>query len=209
VTRHLRRKPIRIVLVDDHELVRAGLRSLLQGLAGIEIVAEATNGREAISVCKALRPDLVLMDIIMPELNGLDATAQLAAISPETRTIMLTMSKNEGHVRQALQCGAVGYVLKTISAAELELAIRAVARGEQYFSPAIRKYLNQQRVRGEFVSSFDHLTARQREVLQLIAEGDTTKEMSRKLGVSVKTVEMHRSHLMTALEIRDVAGLVR
>ena len=121
-------KPIRVLLADDHALFRAGIRSLMQTLDGIEIVAEASNGREALDLCKTHRPDVVLMDIIMPQLNGLDATARLAAISPQTRTIILSMNANEEYVLQALRCGAAGYLLKNISPWELEQAIRAVAR---------------------------------------------------------------------------------
>src|SRR5437016_6148794 len=130
-------RPIRVLLADDHGLFRAGIRSLMKTLDGIEIVAEASNGRQALDLCKTHQPDVVLMDIIMPQLNGLDATARLAAISPQTRTIILSMNANEEYVLQALRCGAAGYLPKTISPSELEQAIRAVARGETYLSPAI------------------------------------------------------------------------
>jgi DNA-binding NarL/FixJ family response regulator len=205
-------KLIRVLLADDHELFRAGIRSLMQNLEGIQIVAEANNGREALSLCEAHRPNVVLMDINMPELNGLDATARLAAILPESRVIMLTMLDNEECVRQALQCGAVGYLPKNISPSELEQAIRAVARGETYLSPSISQHMIAScRLRrgGEPSSRFERLTPRQREVLQLIAEGNRSKEIARKLSVRVKTVELYRSQLMTALDIHDVAGLVR
>ena len=195
-------KPIRVLLADDHALFRAGIRSLMQTLDGIEIVAEASNGREALDLCKTHRPDVVLMDIMMPQLNGLDATARLAAISPQTRTIILSMNANEEYVLQALRCGAAGYLLKNISPSELEQAIRAVARGETYLSPAISKHVIAaylERVGGEPIGPFERLTPRQREVLQLVAEGNTTKEIARKLDLSVKTVEMHRSQLMAAL----------
>jgi DNA-binding NarL/FixJ family response regulator len=204
--------PIRVMLVDDHALFRAGIRSLLRDLDGIEVVAEASNGREAVDICKADCADVVLMDIVMPGLNGLDATARLAAISPETRTIILSMNNNEEYVLQSLRSGAAGYVLKNISPWELEQAIRSVARGERYLSPAISEqmipaYL--ERVRGEATGPFDRLTPRQREVLHLVAEGDSTKNIARKLGLSLKTVETHRSQLMAALDIHDIAGLVR
>jgi DNA-binding NarL/FixJ family response regulator len=205
-------KLIRVLLADDHELFRAGIRSLMQNLEGIQIVAEANNGREALSLCEAHRPNVVLMDIMMPELNGLDATARLAAILPESRVIMLTIRDNEECVRQALQCGAAGYLPKNISPSELEQAIRAVARGETYLSQSISKHMiasYRQRGGGEPSSRFERLTPRQREVLRLIAEGNRSKEIARKLSVRVKTVEMYRSQLMRALDIHDVAGLVR
>jgi DNA-binding NarL/FixJ family response regulator len=203
---------IRVLIADDHELFRAGVRCLVQDLDGIEIVAEARNGREALDLCKTHHPDVVLMDIIMPELNGLDATARLAALSPQTRTIILSMSASEEYILQGLRCGAAGYLLKNISPSELEQAIRAVARGETILSPAISKHVRAaylQRVVGETISLFDRLTPRQREVLQLVAEGDSTKEIARKLELSVKTVDMHRGQLMAALDIHDIAGLVR
>ena len=198
-------------MADDHDLFRAGIRSLLQALAGIEVVAEAGDGREALRLCQAHHPDVVLMDIMMPELNGLDAAARLAAISPSTRTIILSMNAHEEYVLQALRAGAAGYLLKNISPTEFEQAIRAVARGETYLSPAISKHVIAaylQRVGGEG-SSLERLTPRQREVLQLIAEGNTTKAIARKLGLGAKTVEMHRTQLMDALDIHDIAGLVR
>jgi DNA-binding NarL/FixJ family response regulator len=204
-------KTIRILLADDHDLFRAGIRALLDNLDGIEVVAEAGNGREALRLCQAHHPDVALMDIMMPELNGLDATARLAAISPGTRTIILSMNAHEEYVLQALRAGAVGYLLKNISPRELEQAIRTVVRGETYLSPAISKHLIAaylQRVGGE-ISSLERLTPRQREVLQLIAEGNTTKAIARKLDLGTKTVETHRAQLMEALEIHDIAGLVR
>jgi DNA-binding NarL/FixJ family response regulator len=204
-------KTIRILLADDHDLFRAGIRALLEDLVGIEVVAEAGNGREALRLCKAHQPDVALMDIMMPELNGLDATARLAMISPGTRTIILSMNAHEEYVLQALRAGAVGYLLKNISPTELEQAIRTVVRGETYLSPAISKHLIAaylQRAGGE-TSSLERLTARQREVLQLIAEGNTTKAIARKLDLGPKTVETHRTQLMDALDIHDIAGLVR
>jgi DNA-binding NarL/FixJ family response regulator len=205
-------KPIRVLLVDDHDLIRAGIHSLLRDLDCLEIVAEACNGREALRLCQTHRPDVVLMDIIMPELNGLNATAQLATISPKTRTIILSMNANEEYVLQALRAGAAGYLLKNISPSELEQAIRAVARGETYLSPVVSKHVIaaylQRNDRGE-ISSLERLSPRHREILQLIAEGNTTKEIARNLNLSAKTVEMHRTQLMATLDIHDIAGLVR
>jgi DNA-binding NarL/FixJ family response regulator len=205
-------RTIRVLLADDHALFRAGLRALMQTFDGIEIVAEASDGREALRLAETNRPDVALMDIRMPELNGLDVTARLATISPQTRTIILSMNASEEYVLQALRSGAIGYLLKNISSAELEQAIRAVAGGETYLSPAISKHVIAayvQRVGGGETSSLERLTPRQREVLQLIAEGNTSKEIARKLGISAKTVETHRMQLMDALDIHDIAGLVR
>lgn len=204
--------PIRVLLVDDHALFRAGIRSLIENFEGIEIVAEASDGREAIKACKSHRVDVVLMDIAMPQLNGLEATDRLAASSDQTRVIILSMNSNEEYILQALRSGAAGYLLKNISPGELEHAIRVVASGETYLSPAISRHVIAayvERVGGETIGLFDRLTPRQREVLQLIAEGNTSKEIARKLSLSTKTVEMHRSQLMTSLDIHDVAGLVR
>jgi DNA-binding NarL/FixJ family response regulator len=205
-------KPIRVILADDHELVRAGIRSLLENLAGIEIVAEAGNGREALRLCKAHRPDVAVMDIMMPELNGLDATARLAAMLPNVRIIILSMNAHEEYVLQAMRAGAAGYLLKSNNPSELEQAIRAVALGETYLSPAVSKHVIAgylKRTGGGAPSSLERLSARQREILQLIAEGYTTKEIAQKLSVGVKTTEMHRTQLMEALDLHDIAGLVR
>jgi DNA-binding NarL/FixJ family response regulator len=205
-------EPIRVMLADDHALFRAGIRSLLQTRNGIQIVAEASNGRDALDLCKKHRPDVVLMDIMMPQLNGLDAMVRLAAISAQTRTIILAMSASKEYILQALRCGAAGYLLKNISPSELEQAIRGVSRGETYLSPAISKHVIAaylERVGDGAVGLFERLTPRQREVLQMVAEGHSTKEIARKLNLSVKTVDMHRSQLMTALDIHHIAGLVR
>jgi DNA-binding NarL/FixJ family response regulator len=211
VTRHAPAKPIRVLLADDHDLFRAGIRCLMQTVDGIEIIAEAGNGREALDLCKKHHPDVVLMDIIMPQLNGLDATARLASISPQTRIIILSMNANEEYILQALRCGAAGYLPKNINPSELAQAIRAVALGQTYLSPSISKHVIAAYLKGggDMSSPFQRLTPRQREVLQLVAEGNTTKEIARKLRRSVKTVEMHRSQLMTVLGIHDIAGLVR
>jgi DNA-binding NarL/FixJ family response regulator len=204
-------KPIRVLLVDDHQLVRAGIQALLRGLAGVEVVAEASDGREAQRLIAVHHPDIVLMDIMMPGMNGLEATARIVKEHPGTRVIMLSVNATEEYVLQSLRAGAAGYLLKNITPAELETAIRAVARGERYLTTAVSRHVIDaylERV-GPEASSLDRLTPRQREVLQLVAEGATTKEIGRKLGVSVKTAEMHRSQLMEALGIHDVAGLVR
>ena len=203
--------PIRVLLADDHALVRAGIRALAQNLAGIEIVAEAVDGRDALALIKTHQPDLVLMDISMAGLNGLEATARVAKEYPNVRVIILSAHANEEYVWQALRAGAAGYLLKDAGTAELELALNAVARGETYLSPAVSKHVVADYVRrvGGEPRTLELLTPRQREILQLVAEGQTTKEIARTLHISVKTVETHRMQLMERLDIHDVAGLVK
>lgn len=202
---------IRMLLAEDHTIVRAGIRALLQNLEGIEVVAEAGDGREAIRLIEAHQPDIVLMDIGMAGLNGLEATARIAKEFPDVRVIILSMYASEEYVLQALRAGAVGYLLKDADMAELEIAIRAVAREETYLSPAVSKHVVADYVRrvGGEPSSLERLTRRQREILQLIAEGHSTQEIAQMLSISVKTVETHRSQLMERLDIHDVASLVR
>jgi DNA-binding NarL/FixJ family response regulator len=202
--------PIKIVLAEDHTLVRAGIKMLLQNIEGMQVVAEANDGQEAIEHIKNLKPDVVLMDITMPVLNGLEA-ARLARQYHEVKVVMLSMHASEEYVWQALRAGALGYLLKDSGIAELELAVRAVANGQSYFSPAVSKHIVAnylQRV-GMEVSPLERLTSRQRQILQLIAEGHTTKQIAEKLNVSIKTTETHRSQLMDQLNIHDISGLVR
>jgi DNA-binding NarL/FixJ family response regulator len=202
---------IRVLLADDHRLFRAGIRSLLQAAGDIEIVAEAPDGREALRLATAHRPDIVLMDLTMPELNGLDAAARMAQACPRTRVIMLSMNADEDSVLKTLRAGAVGYLVKTADPAELERAIRAVMAGEKFLSSAVSKHVVDAvlgRVRQE-QSSLERLAPRQREVLQLVAEGHTSKEIARKLEIGVKTAEAYRADLMRALDIHDVASLTR
>ena len=203
---------IRILLADDHALVRQGLRSLLATIIDFEVIGEASNGREALGQIRKLAPDVALMDISMPELNGLDATAHALRDRPDLKIIMLSMHATEAYVLEALRAGAHGYVLKDTDAIELERAIRAVARGERYLTPAVShhvidRFINAER--GDATAQSDALTPRQREVLQLIAEGKSTREIAERLYLSIKTVETHRSQLMKRLEIFDVAGLTR
>src|SRR6202166_4686087 len=169
---------IRILLVDDHKLFRAGIRSLLQTVSGVEVVAEAGDGREALRLIEAHRPDVVLMDFMMPGLNGLDATARVARTYPAARVIMLSMNADEDSVLQTLRAGAAGYLVKTADPAELEMAIRAVVRGETFLSSVISQHVAAACLGrfGKEQSSLERLPPRQREVLQLIAEGHTTKE---------------------------------
>lgn len=202
---------IRLLLADDHRLMRAGLRALLHSLPQVQVVAEAGNGYEALQLAEQHRPDIVIMDIGMGELNGLEATARMAKLTPAPHVIILSMHANEEYVRRALQAGAVGYLLKGAEPAELEFAIQAVMRGETYLTPAVSKqvihdYLESGAAKPD---PLGELTPRQREVLQLIAEGQSTKEIAYRLNLSIKTVEAHRGELMNRLAIHDVAGLVR
>ena len=204
-------KPIRVLLADDHVLMRAGIRSLLEKLATVEVVGEAGNGREALALVQSLSPSVVLMDIGMKELNGLEATARITKEFPGVRVIILSMHANEEYVLQALRAGAAGYILKDAATVELELALQAVHQDKIYLSPSISRHVIDdylQRV-GSQPSPLDILTPRQREILQLVAEGKSTKEIAFTLTVSVKTVETHRAQLMERLNIRDVAGLVK
>jgi DNA-binding NarL/FixJ family response regulator len=202
---------IRVLLADDHKLFRAGIRSLLQTLDDIEVVAEAGDGREALRLAAANRPDVVLMDIMMPNLNGLDAAARIAHAYPHTRVIMLSMSADEDSVLKTLRAGAVGYLVKTADPAELELAIRAAMRGEKFLSSAVSEHVVSvclNRLDKE-QTSLERLTRRQREVLQLVAESHTTKDIAKRLEISTKTAEAYRSELMRALDIHDIASLTR
>ena len=202
---------IRTLLVDDHLLVRASLRSLLGDFDGVEVVGEASDGRQALELVGEHRPELVLMDISMPGLNGIEATQQIGREHPQVRVIVLSMHTGERHVLQALRAGARGYVLKGGTPRELELAIEAVSRGEIFLSPAISKHVVEAVLRQKALPTdpVDQLTPRQREILQLIAEGHSSKEIAQLLDASVKTIESHRASLMERLDIHDVAGLVR
>lgn len=202
-------KSIRVLLADDHKLMRAGIRSLVNELAGVEVVGEAGDGKQALDLVAELRPDIVLMDILMPEMNGLDATAAIAVKFPKVRVIILSMNANEEHVLQALRVGAFGYLLKNIGPEELEAAIRAVAKGEKHITAAVTGHVVAGLIDGAKTSPLERLPPRQREVLQLVAEGKTSKQIAKKLGISVKTAEGHRSELMKNLDIHDIAGLVR
>jgi DNA-binding NarL/FixJ family response regulator len=204
---------MRVLLADDHTLVRAGIRALLQSLPDVEIVAEASDGREALALLEKEKPDVALVDISMPALNGLEVAARVAAASPRTRLVILSMHGDPGHVAQALRAGVSGYLLKDAAVDELPVLLRAVARGETYLSPAISKQVVagflQRGTDGAGPQGDDRLTPRQREILQLIAEGKSSKEVAHVLDISLKTVETHRAQIMERLEIRDLAGLVR
>ncbi len=204
---------IRVVLGEDLALVRAGLLRLIKEIPEVEVVGEVADGREVIRLVTEKKPDVVLMDVSLPGLNGLEATAIIARDHPDTRVLILSMHANEAYYMRALDQGATGYLLKDASIHELELAIRAVARGERYLSPAVARALTPPGMRrGPAWGKADPLralTGRQREILQLIAEGYSTRAIAERLGLSAKTVETHRSRIMERLGIRDVPGLVR
>ena len=201
---------LRVLLADDHALVRAGMRSLLRDIEGVEVVGEAADGGQALALAERERPDVVLLDIAMKGMNGLEAAARFRELHPGIKVIILSMHASEEYVLQALRAGAAAYLIKDSATAELELALRSVMRGETYLSPAISRQVVEgyvQRVGAG--ADEDPLTPRQREVLKRIAEGRSTKEIAFDLGLSVKTVETHRAQIMERVGIRDVAGLVR
>jgi len=206
---------MRVLLADDHALVRAGIRALLVGLPDVESVVEAGDGQEALVVLRETKPDLALIDIAMPGLNGLELAARVGREAPGTRLVILSMHGTPAHVAQALRAGVSGYLLKDAAADELPVLLRAVMRGETYLSPAISKqvvdgYLG--RVTPDVAAGADGaevLTSRQREILQLVAEGKSTKEVAQLLDLSAKTVETHRGQIMERLGIHELAGLVR
>ena len=201
----------RVLLADDHALVRAGIRALVERIPNVEVVGEAGTGREALELVRSTLPNIVLLDVAMTELGGLEALSRITKDFPSVRVIILSAHANEEYVIRALREGASGYMLKDSATAELELAINSVIQDKIYLSPSISRaviddYL--QRVGGT-VSPLDQLTLRQREILQLIAEGKNTKEIATALDISIKTVESHRLQLMDRLNIHDIPGLVR
>jgi DNA-binding NarL/FixJ family response regulator len=205
-----------VLLADDHTLVRAGMRALVEGFGGFRVVAETGDGREAVRLARQLEPDIALVDIGMPGLNGLDATALIAKEAPGTLILILSMHTAENYVLEAMRAGAVGYVVKDAAVDELERAMRAVLRGERWLSPAVSRHLLDEYLRlsrggaaAEPSCGLELLTQRQREILQLIAEGHATREIAERLTISVKTVETHRAQLMARIGIYDVAGLTR
>jgi DNA-binding NarL/FixJ family response regulator len=204
---------IRVVIADDHHLVRQGLRALLEKAGDIEVVGEAADGQEALDLVAQLLPDVLVLDIAMPHLNGVEAVGRLRDLKVKTRALILSMYADETLGRQALRNGAKGYLLKRAVSAELLLAVRAVSRGDTFLSPEVAgpilTPLVEGRTRVEKLGPLDHLTSREREVLQLIAEGHTNREIAGHLYLSEKTVEKHRSHLMAKLQTHDTAGLVR
>jgi DNA-binding NarL/FixJ family response regulator len=205
-------KAIHVILADDHTLVRAGIRALLEKLPEVKVVGEAGDGREVLNLVKAQRPDVVLMDIAMPGLNGLEAAARMARDFPDVRVIILSMHNNEEYVLRSIKAGASGYLLKKAATAELETALHRVVDGEIYLSREISTQLHRNLpLQGiaDRKGPFERLTGRQREILQLIAEGQNTKNIGEILKVSPKTVEYHRMKLMNCLNVHDIPGLVR
>jgi len=202
-------KPITILLADDHTIVREGFRNMFEMEPDLEVVGEAQDGRQAVALALKLQPDLVLMDIAMPRLNGLEATRQLKKALPATRVLILSAYSDDAYVESATEAGAAGFLLKRSSAREVAHAIRRVHGGETFFSPSIAKRLNRLEPRLSNRNVARQLTSREMEVLQLIAEGRGNKGVADDLGISIKTVEKHRAKVMQKLDINDTAGLTR
>lgn len=203
---------IRVVVADDHAIMRDGIRALIQPEEDLVVIGEAEDGRAAVELAEKLHPDVVLMDIAMPLLNGLEATRQIKRDHPEIQVLVLTMYDHDEYVRQVLATGASGYVLKRAAAGELVSAIRAVARGDAVLSPAVTRIVINEYLRGEKIqaeSEPEKLTPREREVLQLIAEGHTSREIARVLNLSIKTVQAHRTSLMQKLDLHDRGELIK
>lgn len=208
-------KPITVLLVDDHTVVREGLRALLEHDDDIEVVGEAKTGREAVRLTTELLPAVVVMDIAMPLLNGLEATRQILKALPATRIVILSAHGDDAYVEQVIELGAAGYLIKQTSALVLSKAVREVHKGNTFFSPSIARVLRHRRqasphgAAGRRKKIVANLTAREVEVLQLVAEGMANKQSAAELGISIKTVEKHRQSLMNKLDIHDTAGLTR
>lgn len=199
---------IRILLADDHAVVRQGFRLILSSQSDMEIVGEAGNGREAVDLAEKLHPDVVVMDVAMPELNGIEATRRLSQSSPRTRVLALSMHKDSVYVREILRAGARGYLLKDSIDSDLLAAVRAISRGEGYLSPAVSEAVLSD-YRKHVTDPLDLLTSREREVLQLIAEGKTNKDIASGLNLSVYTVDAHRGRIMEKLNLHSTGELVR
>jgi DNA-binding NarL/FixJ family response regulator len=203
-----------VLLVEDHMIVREGFRKLLESERDLELVGEAQSGRQAVKMAIALRPDVVVMDVAMPQLNGLEATRQIRKAVPDAKVLMLSAHSDDAYVEQAIEMGAAGYLLKQTSAHALSEAIREVHAGRTFFSPSVARRLRS-RIRGTVNGKGKRgrrtlrLSPREREVLQQIAEGTPNKRIASELGISIKTVEKHRDHLMQKLDIHDTAGLTR
>jgi DNA-binding NarL/FixJ family response regulator len=203
--------PLRILIVDDHAVVRRGVRSLLESQPGWEIAAEATTGREAVDLARQLQPDIVVMDLSLPELNGLDATRQILKESPRSEVLVLTMHHSEELARNVLQAGARGYVLKSDADQSLIAAVESLRRHEPFLTSRVTEFVLDDYIRrvDDDAGSHGVVTPREREIIQLLAEGRTNKETASHLGVSVKTVEAHRANIMRKLRLNSVSDLVR
>ncbi|HZR22916.1 MAG TPA: response regulator transcription factor [Vicinamibacterales bacterium] len=203
---------LRILVVDDHAVVRRGVRALLESHAGWEVVAEATNGREALEAVKQHQPDIVVMDLSLPDLNGLDATRQIVSQSPQTEVLVLTMHHSEELAREVLKAGARGYVLKSDADGHLIAAVDALRQHKPFFTSGVTEFMLDgflKTVTDSQQGSKDAVTPRERELIQLLAEGLSNKEAAARLGVSVKTIEAHRANIMRKLHLRSVSDLVR
>ena len=201
--------PLRVLLADDHNLVRAGLRALLESLPGVEVVAEASDGDEAVRLACQLAPSIALLDIAMPRKSGLVALREIRVSAPATKVVLLSMYDNHEYVTEAIQSGASGYLIKDAAVNELALALAAVERGDIYLSPSVSRKLAQAFANRAAPSQEGALTSRQTEVLCLVARGLSSKQVARHLDLSVKTIETHRAQIMERLDIHDLAGLVR
>lgn len=208
-------KKINILIVDDHEFIRQGLRAVIEKQPGWEVVAEAGNGREAIALAEQHEPDVVVMDVSMPDLNGLEATAQLIRSRPQTKVLVLSMHDSEQIIREVLACGARGYILKSDAGRDLVTAIDTLTEGRPFFTPKVSEvllsgYLRQgESGRAEGNEDTSPLTVREREILQLLADGKSNKEIAGGLNISARTVETHRRNLMSKLNLHSIADVVR
>lgn len=206
-------KKVKLLVADDHKIFRQGIKKLLEEEPDLQVVGEASDGREAVKKATELKPDVILMDIAMANLNGLEATKQIKKVLPDVKVIMVTMHKNEEYVLHSFQVGASGFILKEGAVEELVSAIRSIHQNKSVLSPSISKTLIDAYLRkmetGKTETPFDLLTDREREVLQLIAEGYTNREVAKALFISVKTVEAHRAHIMQKLNIHEIAKLVK
>jgi DNA-binding NarL/FixJ family response regulator len=199
----------KVLLADDHALVRQGLRALIDAMPDAEVVAEASNGHEALAAARRLDPDVALLDIAMPQLNGIEAAMRLSQECPRTKVVMLSMHTTAQYVTAAIRAGALGYVIKDAAVDDLAQALREAAQGRSYISAAVSGHLVQALQRPQGAPGLDQLSSRQREILQMIAEGHSTRGIGELLHISPKTVETHRAELMRRLGIHDVAGLTR
>jgi two-component system, NarL family, response regulator NreC len=205
-------KKIKVLLADDHKMIRAGLRLVLEQQPEISVAGEADDGRQAVSLAQELKPDVVVMDIGMPNLNGIEASLHIKQALPDTAIVMLSMHSDEGYILRALRAGAAGYILKDSAEADLVSAVRAVAEGKSFFSPKVSRilledYMRKLRKTGA-EDSYDLLSAREREILQLVAEGQSSKEIANLLNLSVYTVETHRGNIMQKLNLRGIPELI-